>query len=567
MWKIPTPDIQRTDYWIMHGRQPAGVAAARCSRAPTSSARSTASARAAARSSSIDPRRTGTADHADEWVPIRARHRRRVPARDRATCSSPRASSTSARVGEHRRRRRRRCATPCAEFTPERGRGVLPGPGRHDPPPRARVRRRADGRGLRPHRHCATRSSARSRRGWSTWSTSSPATSTGPAGSCSATRSRGRWRRCPTRKGRRRAVRALDSRACAARPRCSARCRCSCLAEEIATPGDGPDQGARHDRRQPGDQRARRRPPRRGAARARLHDQRRQLPQRDDAPRHVILPGPSPLETAALRRPDRGAGPARSGGNWSDRGLPAARRPARTSGRSSPASAGCCAGGTRRRHRRRRARRRLVRRALPRRKGVDAGRRRSPRYDRRRPRADARPADPHRPVGRPLRRGARRPHARADQGRSRTASTSARWCRACREMVVHARRAHRPRARVHRRRPAAARGARLDRRGRRRCVLVEPPPPALEQLVDAQREGAGEGQGPLHAARPPRRRRGASACVDGGAAPGSRSEAGSVEVPVEVSDEMMPRRGVAAPRLGPRPGPAPGWRSPGSTPA
>ena len=34
-----------------------------------------------------------------------------------------------------------------------------------------------------------------------------------------------------------------------------------------------------------------------------------------------------------------------------------------------------------------------------------------------------------------------------------------------------------------------------------------PPRPAVEQLVDAQRRGAGEGQAALHAARPPRRRR------------------------------------------------------------
>ena len=49
------------------------------------------------------------------------------------------------------------------------------------------------------------------------------------------------------------------SAGCAARPRCSARCRSSCLAEEIATPGDGQIKALVTDRRQPGDQRARRR--------------------------------------------------------------------------------------------------------------------------------------------------------------------------------------------------------------------------------------------------------------------------------------------------------------------
>ena len=57
---------------------------------------------------------------------------------------------------------------------------------------------------------------------------------------------------------------------------------------------------------------------------------------------------------------------------------------------------------------------------------------------------------------------------------------------------------------VHHRRPATAR--RPTRATGRRPRADQPTPPALEQLVDAQRAGAREGHGPLHAAGPPRRR-------------------------------------------------------------
>ena len=56
-------------------------------------------------------------------------------------------------------------------------------------------------------------------------------------------------------------------------------------------------------------------------------------------------------------------------------------------------------------------------------------------------------------------------------------------------------------------------------------------------------DGAGEGQGPLHAARPPRRRRAARARRRRSVARVT-SEAGSVEVVVEISDEI--RRGVVS---------------------
>ena len=79
-----------------------------------------------------------------------------------------------------------------------------------------------------------------------------------------------------------------------------------------------------------------------------------------------------------------------------------------------------------------------------------------------------------------------------------------------------------------------------------------PPPPALEQLVDAQQRAARERPAALHAADPPRRR--------GRARPRRRrrratvaTARGAIELPVEVTDAMMPRRGQRAARLGPQP--------------
>ena len=73
---------------------------------------------------------------------------------------------------------------------------------------------------------------------------------------------------------------------------------------------------------------------------------------------------------------------------------------------------------------------------------------------------------------------------------------------------------------------------------RRRPAARRPPPPPLEQLVDAQRRRAGEGQGPLHPAGPPRRRRPASASSTA-ARPRSRHASGTLVAPVEVTDEVM----------------------------
>ncbi len=92
-------------------------------------------------------------------------------------------------------------------------------------------------------------------------------------------------------------------------------------------------------------------------------------------------------------------------------------------------------------------------------------------------------------------------------------------------------------AAIHHRRPTpAGRAARPTGRGPR---AHQPPAPALEQLVDAQRARAGEGQGPVHAARAPDRR-GAVRHRATAAGPRSRPRPGRSVVAVEVTDAIKP---------------------------
>ncbi len=136
-----------------------------------------------------------------------------------------------------------------------------------------------------------------------------------------------------------------------------------------------------------------------------------------------------------------------------------------------------------------------------------ARRRRDPRAPRasHRPRAHPRPPAAHRPLRRGLRRRPRRPVAR------QAARQPARRRPRCPQAppprrAPHARRHDRPRARAAPRRRASALGR--PRRAARPPVRAgRPPRPAVEQLVDAQRVGAREGQAAVHRAPPPRRRR------------------------------------------------------------
>ena len=151
MWSIPTPDVPRTDHWIIMGGNPQASQGSLLACADILGELDGIRARGG-KVVVIDPRRTGTADRADEWVPI-------VPGTDaafllamvqRAVRRGPRRPRRRRRA---RRRRRRRSARVAAEFPPERVEATCRIPADTHPAHHARVRRRADGRALRPHRH------------------------------------------------------------------------------------------------------------------------------------------------------------------------------------------------------------------------------------------------------------------------------------------------------------------------------------------------------------------------------------------------------------------------------
>ena len=303
---------------------------------------------------------------------------------------------------------------------------------------------------------------------------------------------------------------------CAARPRSSASTRSACLADEIETPGDGQIRALITVAGQPGAVHARRRAPRPRARVARLHGERRHLPQRDDAPRrrdpararrcsrkghydlalyslairNVANYSPPVVDLAAGR--DGGVGdpaPPRA------RSLDGPRHATSTSTRSttwSPAS--WC---------RRRSARSGSQRRGPRRRRADR-----PRSNRRRgpervldlmlrtgPYGDGFGADPD---GLSLAVLEANPHG-VDLGplQPRLPEVLRRRVRHDRARARGDRRRRRARLRAVAR-PAARNGETRARRSAR---------PAVEQLVDAQPRGAREGQAALHAPDPPRRRR------------------------------------------------------------
>ncbi len=69
MWKIPAPDIQRTDYWLIMGGNPQASQGSLLA-CPDALGEIERIRTRGGKTVVIDPRRTGTADKADEWVPI-----------------------------------------------------------------------------------------------------------------------------------------------------------------------------------------------------------------------------------------------------------------------------------------------------------------------------------------------------------------------------------------------------------------------------------------------------------------------------------------------------------------
>lgn len=69
MWLIPAPDIQRTDYWLVMGGNPQASQGSLLA-CPDVLGEIDRIRGRGGRTVVVDPRRTGTADRADEWVPI-----------------------------------------------------------------------------------------------------------------------------------------------------------------------------------------------------------------------------------------------------------------------------------------------------------------------------------------------------------------------------------------------------------------------------------------------------------------------------------------------------------------
>ena len=197
MWTFPVPDVPRTDLWVIMGANPEASKGSLLA-CPDLLGQIDRIREAGGRTIVVDPRRTGTADRADEWIPI-------VPGTDAALLMAvvhvlfaeglvdlgglgDVVNGVSELADTAGRSRPRPCRTrvgcrPSASAVWPTSWLVPSGP----------CSTAASG--------CATRSSAPWRRGSSTWSTSSLATSTCPVGSCSPTRWRGACRACrePTR--------------------------------------------------------------------------------------------------------------------------------------------------------------------------------------------------------------------------------------------------------------------------------------------------------------------------------------------------------------------------------
>lgn len=70
MWTIPTPDLDRTDHLLVLGANPSASQGSLLAAADVLG-RFDAIRERGGKIVVVDPRRTGTADHADEWIPIR----------------------------------------------------------------------------------------------------------------------------------------------------------------------------------------------------------------------------------------------------------------------------------------------------------------------------------------------------------------------------------------------------------------------------------------------------------------------------------------------------------------
>ena len=70
MWSIPVPDVRRTQYWVVMGGNPQASQGSLLA-CPDLLGEIDRIRERGGKTVVVDPRRTGTAEHADEWIPIR----------------------------------------------------------------------------------------------------------------------------------------------------------------------------------------------------------------------------------------------------------------------------------------------------------------------------------------------------------------------------------------------------------------------------------------------------------------------------------------------------------------
>ena len=235
---VPVPDVDRTDHLLILGANPLASNGSLLT-APDMRGRLRGDPRARRQGRRHRPAPLAHR-RACRRAPLHpARHRRAAAVRASSTCCSTRASCSPARAGRPRRTGIDEVEGARRRLHARRRRPAVRHRRRRDPADGARAGRRRRAPRSTAASAPARRSSARSRAGWSTSSTCSPATSTARAARCSP-------RPPPARRtrsgepGRGRGV-SLGRWASRVRglPEAFGELPVACLAEEIETPGEG----------------------------------------------------------------------------------------------------------------------------------------------------------------------------------------------------------------------------------------------------------------------------------------------------------------------------------------
>ena len=298
---VPVPDVDRTDFLLVLGANPYASNGSLAT-APDWPGRIEAMRARGGRLVVVDPRRSRTAEEADEWIADPPGHRP-VPAR-RDGPHDPRRGPR--RPGRRRRFRRAGSTASARRLAPLRRRSPWPSITGIDA---ATIRRLARelaaapiGRGLRADRHDHRR--VRHRGELARRRAQHPHRQPRPTG-------RGDVHHAGRRPARTRMARRGPAEAFRLGTRSLTGARTSADDGRVARrlPGRGdrdagrrPAPGPGHRRRQPGAVAAQRRPPRRRARRSRVHGVRRHLRQRDHPPRRRHPAGAVGAAEAALRR-------------------------------------------------------------------------------------------------------------------------------------------------------------------------------------------------------------------------------------------------------------------------